>query len=125
MTVKLITPCVGKRSCHFFRTPEKLLEVLEVPKDFQNLMMAIEITKTWKSCDGCPFKVKASDEGDGEAFHVSICSLASRPPFSMEAVSRGTGYSKTRVAQIEYTAFRKMKRVLGKATFENEVLEKV
>ena len=119
--IKLITPCHGKGVCPFFRTPESVLNALEVPHDFKNLMMAIEIVKSWRRVSGCPFKVLESGKGDGEAFRQAICSLASHPPFSMDAVSRGTGFSKTRVAQIEYTVFRKVKRVLGKVAFDGEV----
>lgn len=125
MSIKLIVACVGKESCGIFKSPETLLDALGLPHDFANTMAAIEIAKRWKRVASCPFKVKMSTAGDGENLRKAICSLASRPPFSMDAVSRGTGYSKTRVAQIEYTAVRKMRRVLGKSTFENEVLEKV
>jgi hypothetical protein len=125
MAIRLITPCVGRKACSFFRSPEDLLCALEVPPDFKNLMMAMEIAKKWKRFGACPFKIKDSGQDDGEFFHVSICKLASRPPFSMDAVSRGTGYSKTRVAQIEYTACRKMKRKLGRSTFEAEIQTQV
>lgn len=125
MAIKLITPCVGRKACTFFKSPEDLLDALEAQHDFANLMMAMEIVKGWKRCGSCPFTVHQSDNGDGESFHVSICALASRPPFSMDAVSRGTGYSKTRVAQIEYTACRKMKRSLGKVAAGVELLAKV
>lgn len=124
MSIKLIVQCVGKESCGVFTSPEALLMALTLPMDFANMMAAIEIVKRWRRVSGCPFKVKQSTTGDRENLRKAICSLASRPPFSMDAVSRGTGYSKTRVAQIEYTAVRKMKRVLGKATFENEMLSK-
>lgn len=122
MSIKLITPCVGRKACTYFRDPESLLDALEASHDFANLMMAMEIVRGWRKCGSCPFKVQQSDNGDGEAFHVSICALASHPPFSMDAVSRGTGYSKTRVAQIEYTACRKMKRSLGKVALSLEMV---
>lgn len=125
MAIKLITPCVGRKSCSFFSSAEGLLEALEVPVDFRSLMMAMEISKRWRRFGACPFKIKNSGRDDGEFFHISICALASRPPFSMDAVSRGTGYSKTRVAQIEYTACRKLRRKLGRATFEAELQAKV
>lgn len=124
MAIKLITPCVGRKSCSFFQSPEGLLRALEAPLDFRNLMMAMEISKRWRKFGACPFKIKDSGRDDGEFFHISICALASHPPFSMDAVSRGTGYSKTRVAQIEYTACRKLKRKLGKVTFEAELQAK-
>lgn len=122
--IKLITACLGKRSCAVFKSPEDLLKSMDLPHDVRNLMTAMEIVKSWRRQESCPFRVKDSGGKDGEEFHVAICSIASHPPFSMDAVSRGTGYSKTRVAQIEYTAFRKMRRVLGKAALENEVLDK-
>ncbi len=122
--IKLITACVGRRSCAVFKSPDALLESMQLPNDFRNLMMAMEIVRSWRRMDECPFRVKDSGCHDGEEFHVAICAIASKPPFSMDAVSRGTGYSKTRVAQIEYTAFRKMKRVLGNVALETEVMEK-
>lgn len=124
MAIRLITACAGKGSCTVFKTPESLLGILELPHDFSNLMAAIEIVKRWKKVLGCPFKVKQSTSGDGEHLRRAICSVASKPPFSMDAVSRATGYSKTRVAQIEYTAVRKLRRALGKSTFDNEMIEK-
>jgi hypothetical protein len=125
MSIKMITQCKGKESCTVFRTPEALLQVLGLHPDFANMMAAIEIVKKWRSSAGCPFKVKMSTLGDREHLRRAICSLASKPPFSMDAVSRGTGYSKTRVAQIEYTAIRKARRVLGKVAIETEVLDGV
>jgi len=122
MTIKLITPCTGKAKCPFFKSPETLLSAMEEKQDFKNLMMAMEIKKSWNRCADCPFKIKVGEDGDGESFHNAICGLVSQPPFSMDAVSRGTGYSKTRVAQIEYTAMRKLKRALGKQVLNAEEL---
>ena len=70
--IKLITPCHGKGVCPFFRTPESVLNALEVPHDFKNLMMAIEIVKSWRRVSGCPFKVLESGKGDGEAFRQHL-----------------------------------------------------
>jgi hypothetical protein len=114
MSIKLITECTGKAKCPFFKSPETLLAAMEEKRDFKSLMMAMEIKKSWDRCADCPFKIKADDVKDGESFHNAICGLVSKPPFSMDAVSRGTGYSKTRVAQIEYSATRKLRRALGK-----------
>lgn len=113
MSIKLITPCDGKDKCGFFKSPETLLAAMESKRDFKSLMTAMEIKKSWDRCSECPFRIKM-DNRDAEGFHKAICGLVSKPPFSMDAVSRGTGYSKTRVAQIEYTAMRKLKRALGK-----------
>lgn len=112
MSIKLITECTGKAKCAFFKSPETLLAAMEEKRDFKRLMMAMEIKKSWDRCADCPFKIKT--DNSGESFHNAICGLVSKPPFSMDAVSRGTGYSKTRVAQIEYSATRKLKRALGK-----------
>lgn len=125
MSIKLIPPCTGKDSCAVFESPESLLDTLRLPHDFQGFMAAMEIVKRWKRCAGCPFQVYQSTLGDGEDLRKPLCSIAADPPYSMDAISRATGYSKTRVAQIEYTAVRKLKRVLGKVTYENEVLEKI
>jgi hypothetical protein len=124
MSLKMITACTGKDSCNIFKSPETLLRALEFPFDFSNLMAAIEIVKKWRKVATCPFRVKMSTSGDGENLRKAICSVASKPPFSMDAVSKATGYSKTRVAQIEYTAIRKAKRVLGRSTLETEVLDR-
>ena len=40
----------------------------------------------------------------------------------MDAVSRGTGYSKTRIAQIEHTAMRKLQRTLGRTSIAKELM---
>lgn len=112
--IHLIVGCSGKAACPVFSSPEDFLDAMTLPHDFANLMTSIEIVKRWRACSGCPFKVHASPEGaTDDDLRRPICSLASRPPFSMDAVSRATGYSKTRVAQIEYTAIRKMKQKLG------------
>lgn len=123
MAIKLISPCVGRGECAVFKSAESLLETLGAPKDFRNMMLAVEVVKSWRKSESCAFRVKGS--GDGNGFHVAICSIASKPPFSMEAVSEGTGYSKTCVAKIEYAAFKKIKVALGKEAIADEVLEKV
>lgn len=123
MSIKLISPCVGRQSCGVFKSAESLLDTLGVPHDFKNLMTAMEVVKSWRKASCCAFKVQKSDDGDG--FHVAICAIASKPPFSMEAVSHGTGYSKTCVAKIEYSAFKKFRLSMGKEAIAIEVLEKV
>ena len=45
MSIRLIVPCDGKGACLYFRTPEALLDALELPRDFANLMAAIEIER--------------------------------------------------------------------------------
>lgn len=125
MSIKLIAPCVGRQSCAVFKSPEALLAALGSPNDFKNLMMAMEVVKSWRRSKSCPFRVQNSEAAGGDGFHVAICSLASKPPFSMEAVSHGTGYSKTCVAKIEYAAFKKIKRAMGKEAIADEVLEGV
>lgn len=122
MSIKLISPCVGRKDCGVFASAESLLETLGAPRDFRNLMVALEVVKAWRRSESCAFRVKGS--GDGEGFQVAICAIASKPPYSMEAVSLGTGYSKTCVAKIEYGAFKKIKRSLGgTAAIADEVLE--
>ena len=78
MSIKLITPCVGRSSCSVFKSAESLLETLGTQKDFKNLMMAMEIVKSWRRSEGCPFKVKGA--GEREGFHVAICSIAATNP---------------------------------------------
>jgi hypothetical protein len=88
-------------------------------------MTAMEVVKSWKKSSCCTFKVQGSGPGEGDGFHVAICSIASKPPYSMEAVSHGTGYSKTCVAKIEYSAFKKFRLAMGKEAIALEVLDKV
>ena len=114
MKIKLLTNCPGKSKCSIFRSAENLLDRLGEKMDFRKMMTAVEVVAQWKSMHGCPFAVIQAEDDEDEFFHHAICSLESEPPFSMEAVSRGTGYSKTRVAQIEYSAIRKFRKALSK-----------
>jgi hypothetical protein len=122
MTIKLIAPCVGKASCVIFSSAEALLDALGSAHDFRNLMHAMEVVKEWRNAESCPFRIQKSDDGT-DGFQVAICSLGSKPPYSMEAVSGGTGYSKTCVAKIEYAAFSKIRRILGRAHIDETILE--
>jgi hypothetical protein len=124
MAIKLIAPCVGKASCVIFSSADALLDALGTSKDFRNLMHAMEIVGAWRKEESCPFRVQKSSDGS-DGFHVAVCSLGSKPPYSMEAVSTGTGYSKTCVAKIEYSAFSKIRRLVGKDRVDDEVLEEV
>lgn len=105
-----------------FSSAEALLDALGSPQDFRNLMHAMEIVKAWRKADSCPFRIQKSEDGE-DGFQIAVCSLGSKPPYSMEAVSTGTGYSKTCVAKIEYSAFSKIRRIVGKDRIEDEVLD--
>jgi hypothetical protein len=124
MSIKLVAPCVGKASCVIFSSADALLDALGSPKDFKNLMHAMEIVGAWRKEDSCPFRVQKSDDGS-DGFHIAVCSLGSKPPYSMEAVSTGTGYSKTCVAKIEYSAFSKIRRIVSVGRVEEEVFDEI
>lgn len=114
MKIKLLTNCPGKKDCPVFASAESLLETLGERPDFRKLMIASETIESWTKMKYCLFQVAQCEEEEDEFFHQPICSIKSKPPFSMEAVSRGTGYSKTRVAQIEYSAIRKFRKNLSR-----------
>lgn len=115
--ITLLENCKGKRKCDVFSSPEELLKNLGEPVTFENMMQAMLAIKSWRCKKSCPMAVQAPkkpvDKND-RPFHKPICSAkAKAPDYSMESLRRGTGYSKTRVAQIEYDAIRKMRRRLA------------
>lgn len=112
MTVKAIPICPGKERCVIFKTPESFLATIESPPTFENMLTATEMVKVWRRIRQCPFMIKDSGKNDGEFFRQTICSIAAKPCFSMDAVSRATGFSKTRVSQIEGNAIRKIKKAM-------------